>query len=693
MLCILPQGNHRAFMCMTALYHLELLGSCRLADAATGAETEFRTRKAKCLLGVIALSPNLRMSREQLASLLWDPAPEEQARASLRQSLKEIREVLGERADLVLDAGRFDVGLRPGTIAVDARRCRDRLAESASDPAAVIEAAALWHGELFGQLLPSAPVFEAWVQVERSHLRSALTKALTDRLEAVIQAGDFSDARLAEELVRIEPSHELAHQYLMRFHATRGDQAAALRQYALLDRVLAEELDSEPSAESNNLLIAVKRGDIGLKPPPPAAARTTRQGPPKITIRPPLTRYTDSSKDYLGEGFAYLAKVCLSRFRCWIVIPWPSKGYDSDTAVDYTAVGQATGADFTVDCVLDWRAPAGKLFVTLIDNKDSSEVWSNIFTIAENELQEMSATVAGAVAANLASQVNYISLLRYARTVPGSPAAYDLWLKGHQLSRLWDPESDETAEALFLKAIELDPGLACSHASLAAILNTRAMVRPGYARRKQDCATAFRHAQSAIALDPYDSRSHIALAWSWLLASSAERAHSHFKLAVELNPYDSETLVAAALGMAYLGMTGEAGRLAALALSLNPLFPEYFRGYLAVIHYLSGDYRATVTEFEKCPDVFPDLAAWAAAAHARLGEKESAARAYRTFRALTAPKWEGEGALGETALEDWLLDVNPIVWADGRKSFVTGIRQARLHADAAPALPLSGTSA
>ena len=191
----------------------------------------------------------------------------------------------------------------------------------------MLQAAALWKRELFGTLLPKAPVFEAWVQVERSHLRSLLTRALTDQLEVLLAAQDHTDALLATELVRIEPSHELAHQYLMQFHASRGDQSAELRQYGQLERALADELDSEPSEDTNDLLVAIKRGDIALQRP--AAARPVahanpglaRQGPPRITIRPPLTRYPDASKDYLGQGFTDLTKACRSRFRCYLFHP------------------------------------------------------------------------------------------------------------------------------------------------------------------------------------------------------------------------------------------------------------------------------------------------------------------------------------------------------------------------------------
>lgn len=661
-------------------FQVDLLGSCRAVRLSTGQEVTFRTRKTRCLLGLLLLSPNCRMNREQLASLLWDPAPEALARSSLRQALKELREVLKPEGN-VLEADRFSVGLRGSAFAVDALRFRDLIATGGSDPSPLLAASALWQGELFGPAQPSAPVFEAWLQIERSQFRSNLTMALTDHLEKLILTNVFSETRIAEELVRIEPSHELAHQYLMRFHALRGDQSAALRQFGLLERALANELDSEPSEASNELLVAIKSGEVSLQRPvitPAAAARgLSRNGPPRITIRPPLTRYPDASKDYLGEGFAFLAKSCLSRFRCWIVIPWPATGFASATAVDFTAVGLTIDADFAVDCVLDWRSPAGKLFVSLIDCRDGSEVWSSLYPVAEDELQAISASVAGAVAANLASQVNHITLLRHARSTPGDPVAYDLWLRGHQLSRLWSAAADDQAEALFLRAIKLDPGLAGSHASLAQILSTRSMVRPGYPNHEADCATAFRHAREAISLDPYDPRCHVSMAWNWLIARSPERANSHFRLAVDLNPHDAETLIAAASGLGFLGHIGKARDLANRAVQLNPIYPEYYSVYFAGIHFMADDYRATISAVEKCHDAFPDLGVWASAAWAHLGRMEEAAAAYSAFSALAASAWEGPGPPDAANLEAWVMTTLPINWPRGRDRLLDGLRLAR----------------
>jgi DNA-binding SARP family transcriptional activator len=671
---------------MAARYRLHLLGECQLLDQHANRPVEFHTRKAKCLLGLVALWSDATMSREKLASYLWDPAPDEQARASLRQCLKEVRDLLGQDAAEIVTAERSSVRINLQHLEVDALELGRLVQAPRTDAALAMKAAQIWKGELFGDTLPSAPLFEAWVQVERSRLKAGLSALLTDHLQAQLRAQDFASQDIAHEVLKIEPCHELAHQFMMRYFAKRGDQAAALRQYTLLEQALADEIDSEPSIESSDLLVAIKKGEIRQAADTLIVAndmapdvRSRRDGPPRIVIRPPLTRFRDDSKDYLSEGFTHLAKASLSRFRCWIILPWPSTDFSSKVKIDFQELGRTIGADYVIDPVLDWRGQQGKLFISLIDCKDSSEVWSDIYDVGEDELQSLSSTVAGAIASKLASRINHITLLRYARSAPGNAAAYDMWLRGHQLSRDWKPESDRQAQDLFLRAIELDPGLACAYSSLASVLSTQGMVRPGYASDESDRRKAFDLAQKAISLDPFDSRNHITMGWNWLLAASAQRAESHFKIAVDLNPFDSETLIASAMGMAFMGHSRIAQQWSESALALNPLHPEYFLGYLAAIKYLSGDHAGALNCIALSPDIFPEQRAWAAAAHARLGEETHAAKAYGEFFEAVSANWEGERPVTPAAVQRWLFSSLPLVWNEGRKNFEADLLGSHAH--------------
>lgn len=669
---------------MSAGFQMQVLGNCKLVNANTGIEYVFKSRKARCLMGLMALWPGGVMSREKLASFLWDPAPEELARSSLRQCLKEIRDVLGPASEHILQTSRLEIRFVKDSIDVDAVTLARQIEAAKSDRSAALAAARSWQGELFGDILPSAPILEAWMYVERSRLRTLISNLLTNILLEMMSAKDFSDNQIAEELLRIEPSHELAHQFLMRFYVVRGDQAGALRQFTALEHALADELDSEPSQESLDLLVAIKRGDSIGAPAPQAAmlhfkngAHLSLNGLPKITIRPPLTRYQNDDRDYLADGFAALLKVSLSRFRCWIILSWPSNGFDSKVKIDYPDLRAAIGAGYAIDIVLDWRLPGGQVFVSLIDCSDGSQVWTDVLPVSHLELQSISNSIAGSISAKLASRINHIGLLRFARKPINDADAYDYWLKGHQLSRSWSAAQDVEAQVLLAKAIELDPGMACAYSSLAGVLMTQGFVRPGYAETAADIKRGFELAQKAISLDPFDSRNHLSMGWAWLMAGSGPRADSHFRLAVELNPYDSETLIASASGLGFIGDQVTARIWSDSALSLNPLHSDYFLGYLSAIQYLRGDYADAIDSISKCLDVMLETRAWQAAAYAMLDQNEKAAEAFAAFTVTFKSKWQGSSLPRWADIEEWLKMVIPVVWPDGRTALNTGLEKAR----------------
>lgn len=110
------------------------------------------SRRAQGLLAYLACQPGLRAERGALADLLWSDRSEEQARASLRQELSQVRKILGD----VLQADRQAVWLVAGTV----RGQRDK-------------------GDfLQGFDLPSE-AFEDWLRIQRMQDPHAQTAAAT----------------------------------------------------------------------------------------------------------------------------------------------------------------------------------------------------------------------------------------------------------------------------------------------------------------------------------------------------------------------------------------------------------------------------------------------------------------------------------------------------------------------------------
>src|ERR1700740_1162035 len=111
-------GQHPALAAPhRVLLEIRIFGRLRIFDARTKREIHFRSRKALALLCYLAVATDHALTRERAMELLWGSRGEDQARASLRQILHEIRLSLG--ACDAIEFGRQHLSARPGAIDTD----------------------------------------------------------------------------------------------------------------------------------------------------------------------------------------------------------------------------------------------------------------------------------------------------------------------------------------------------------------------------------------------------------------------------------------------------------------------------------------------------------------------------------------------------------------------------------------------
>ncbi|MDQ3998112.1 MAG: AAA family ATPase, partial [Gemmatimonadota bacterium] len=183
-----------------ASFRLITLGALRLVDAM-GHDPAHGQRKLLALLAYLARRAPRTMSREELATLMWGERPEENARASLRQALFQLKRMLGD----VIDVTPESVALRVDGLDVDAAALEADVAAGRFRDAAL-----RWNGEfLDGAEDAGGENYRVWVESERARLRRLLSRAL-DALtsdaaargawpEAVTWAERWSDALPLEE--------------------------------------------------------------------------------------------------------------------------------------------------------------------------------------------------------------------------------------------------------------------------------------------------------------------------------------------------------------------------------------------------------------------------------------------------------------------------------------------------------------
>ena len=212
--------------------------------------------------------PASHCRRETLAGLLWPEETDRVALQNLRQVLYRLRQAIaGAHCDppLILatrHALQFVAGddcwadaIRFGEAEVAVRGHAHRGVESCSSCVARLrEATGLYRGELMaGFSFPSAP-FEHWLVMERERLHRQALEVLQRLSVHWEQCGEYEQAlQHARRQVELEPWDEVAQQAVMRLLALSGQRSAALAQYEVCARALAEELGVQPSAETTHL--------------------------------------------------------------------------------------------------------------------------------------------------------------------------------------------------------------------------------------------------------------------------------------------------------------------------------------------------------------------------------------------------------------------------------------------------------
>jgi DNA-binding SARP family transcriptional activator/tetratricopeptide (TPR) repeat protein len=218
----------------------------------------FRSARVQGLLAYLALTIRQPQPREVLAALFWPDEPEIVARKNLRQSLYQLRQVLGKAAPpeepylLVTHSSlQFNAA---SDHSLDVAEFLDALEKDHLE-----QAAAIYQGDLMPGFTCDSLPFEEWLRVERERLHRLAMVALFELTNHNLSKADYRNAEsLAQRQLALEPWHEGAHRQLMQALTLLGNRSAALAQYEICRSVLGAELGVEPSVETEDLVARIR---------------------------------------------------------------------------------------------------------------------------------------------------------------------------------------------------------------------------------------------------------------------------------------------------------------------------------------------------------------------------------------------------------------------------------------------------
>jgi DNA-binding SARP family transcriptional activator len=675
---------------------LEIVALGGFRAAVNGRSIEIKNKKAQAIIVYLLLGASSFETRGRLSGLLWSESSEENARASLRQTLHGLREVFEQTGFHGFSFDRECVGVDRDAVSLDVTSLLQAAEEGKIAPIL------LTMRRLPDELLPGFdaldPGFGEWLLIQRRLVAERLERALTRSLTLATTSDDT--IAIATALLNLEPTHEEACRALMSAFAERGEIAAALKAYKQLWDVLEEDYDMEPSPQTQELVVKIKStpaapgADLpGFNAPVPAEredearARISTSSSDLQSERRPIvvaafaTPGVSADFSYLVTGFRNDLIAKLVRFREWMII--------DGSNIDPSPEGRFTrrwGEYLLIEASVFQVEQELKITLNIREQPEGIFVWGDSYRFDLGHWFEIERALVARVATVMNLHLSTARLISSAGEPDVSVQIYDRWLRGQSIIMGWRPQR-ERGRALYRSILAEAPRFSPAYSSLAQLENSEHLALPGVLRTTEREKRGLEHARQAVRLDPFDSRAHLSLGWSSIMNGYFDQAIHRYQTAVELNASDPWTVNSAALGLAYCGQVALGSELIERSFDLGLELSNYHWAYQGVIRFLESDYPKAVEAFERAENVIADMAAWKAASLASLGRTEDARRETRQFVDAIRRNWHGKGPPTEEAISAWLLHCFPIHDRAQWERLRDGVKQAGLAVPPDDAIP------
>lgn len=432
---------------------LKLLGEFALRDES-GAALSLPTRKTRGLLGYLAANADRPQPRERLMALLWGNFAEKQARHNLNQALMSLRKL-----GVSLDSDGEQVTLRGDTMEIDLARFH---AIRNADPAT---AAALCEGPFLDGLVIADPAFEDWLALARTEIHEQAVDVLERTADAAAGNGDTNGAIAAtRRLVALDPLREDAHRRLMQLLHENGDRTGALRQYQTCAEILRTELQVEPDAATETLLVQIKNATLPSPPEPPARSAYSQLEKGSIAVLPFENMSGDPDQAYFADGITDDIITTLSNMRTFTVLSRSATFAYKGKSIDARQIGRELDVDYVIEGSVRRAGNRVRVTAQLINTTTGEHVWAERFNGTLDDIFDFQDQVTSKIVGTVEPELFRAEGLRLEGKPPADMNAYDYLLRGqahmHKVTR------DDNAKALgfFEKSIALDPSYGRAYA-------------------------------------------------------------------------------------------------------------------------------------------------------------------------------------------------------------------------------------
>jgi adenylate cyclase len=315
---------------------------------------------------------------------------------------------------------------------------------------------------------------------------------------------------------------------------------------------------------------------------------------PSIAVLPFANNSIDPDQEYLSDGISGDIITDLSKLQGLTVIARNSSFNFRDKTTTVQEIGKNLGVNYILEGSVQKSGNRLRVTAQLVDAKTGHQLWAERFDHGLTDIFLLQDEITREIISALSIRLSVDEQKHLGGNVPTSFEAYDLFLRGQQVSVDFSEEAIAQAVELYRQAIRLDPNYAHAHGALAVARIRQFFI--GFTdtpARMRDRALEL--ARKAADMDPGSHQIQWSLGYIHMYRKEFDEALQAAESAVSLSPNYADGYALLALVKNNLGQADEVIPLIEKAMVLNPHYTWDYIYQLGRAYYALGEYEKSVS--------------------------------------------------------------------------------------------------